>query len=252
MNELLLSIAPPEFLSWIGFVALAIALLGEVGVYIIPPKWEALHGAAVFGFAALAVAGYAVERIGDDAIIDALKHRATTAESALTKLKTPRTLTPERQQFVAEAVRSFAGQRYETAISQAADDGLAFWESLYATLEKAGWVYLPATSLSVGNPPAYLPIAAIPGVEIRFDPAKEHELSLAALALGNALHADGMEVAVNRNRESNPDEAKRGRPADRDWRPGAVTITSAKVTGRKRCRNDAQRMQRISVTILYS
>jgi hypothetical protein len=50
----------------------------------------------------------------------------------------------------------------------------------------------------VGNPPANIPIAAMPGVEIRFDPAKEHELAPATLALGSALHADGTVVAVNR------------------------------------------------------
>jgi hypothetical protein len=61
----------------------------------------------------------------------------------------------------------------------------------------------------VGNPPAGIPIAAIPGVEIRFDPAKEQELVSAALALGNALHADGMVVAVNRDLASNPNEANR-------------------------------------------
>jgi hypothetical protein len=61
----------------------------------------------------------------------------------------------------------------------------------------------------VGNPPAGIPIAAMPGVEIRFDPAQESELAPVALALGNALHADGTVVAANRNIHSNPDEAER-------------------------------------------
>jgi hypothetical protein len=99
-------------------------------------------------------------------------------------------------------VQLFKGQRYQTAISQAADDGPEFWESLYAPLEKAGWVYMPASSFSVGNPPAGIPVAAIPGIEVRFDPAKEQQMLPAALALGNALHADGTVVAVNRNRQS--------------------------------------------------
>jgi hypothetical protein len=34
-------------------------------------------------------------------------------------------------------------------------------------------------------------------LEIRFDPAKERELTAAALALANALHADKTIVAVN-------------------------------------------------------
>jgi hypothetical protein len=76
---------------------------------------------------------------GQITIIDALKNRATTAESALGKLKTPRTLTAERQREIANAIKLFASQRYRVAISSAADDGIAFWESLYAALESADW-----------------------------------------------------------------------------------------------------------------
>lgn len=135
--------------------------------------------------------------------------RAAEAQLALEKLKTPRTLGHDRQQFVIAAVKRFRGQRYRAAISQGADDGLAFWESLYVTLEKAGWIYLPAGGPSIGSPPAGIPIAAIPGVEIRFDPAKESELAPAALALGNALHADGTVVAVNRDTQVNLNDAER-------------------------------------------
>jgi hypothetical protein len=205
MGNFLLSITSPELLSWVGFVVLAIALVGEAAVWIFPKTLEAT---AAFVFAILAASGYAVERVGDDAIIDALKNRATIAESAFTKIKAPRTLRAERQQAVADVAQLYRGQRYQASISQGADDGLVFWESLYATLEKAGWIYLPAT-LGMGNPPAGVPIVAIPGVEIRFDPDKEQELAPAALALGNALHADGMVVAVNRNRQSNPNAAER-------------------------------------------
>jgi hypothetical protein len=89
MGSFLLSIASPETLSWAGFVVLAIALVGEAAVCIIPPKWETLHRELAFAFAILAAGAYAVERVGDDAIIDALKVRATTAESNAAKLKAP-------------------------------------------------------------------------------------------------------------------------------------------------------------------
>jgi hypothetical protein len=131
--------------------------------------------------------------------------RALEAQLALEKLKSPRTLGPDRQQVVADAAAPFAGQRYRAAISQGADDG---WESLYATLRRSGWVYLPA-SMGMGNPTAGIPIAAIPGIEIRLDPAKREKLEAAALALGNALHASKMVVAVNVERQSNPNEAER-------------------------------------------
>jgi hypothetical protein len=151
---------------------------------------------------------------GDELRKQTADAQARTAEArlALERLKTPRTLRPERQHFVTAATAAFAGQRYRTtAISQAADDGPAFWESLYGALEAAGWVYLPISpgQPAIGDPPAGIPIAAAPGVEIVFDPSREREETAPALALGNALHADGMAVAVNRDRQSNPSEADR-------------------------------------------
>jgi hypothetical protein len=148
------------------------------------------------------------EKFSNDRIATA-EEQARQAQSDLQNLKAPRTLRPERQQYVADATAPFSGQHYRVAISQGADDGIAFWESLNVALKKAGWIYLPVGAPSVGNPPAAIPIAALPGVEIRFDPAEENELKSAALALGNALHADGMVVAVNRDRQSNPNEAER-------------------------------------------
>lgn len=138
------------------------------------------------------------------------RERAANAELALEKAKAPRTLRLERQQVITAAVRSFAGQRYRVAIFSGADDGPPFWHSLYSALEKAGWVYVPPQGPpTVGIPPAGIPIVSLPGVEIRFDPAKEKELVAAALAFGNALHADGTVVAVNRDTQSNPNEADR-------------------------------------------
>lgn len=131
--------------------------------------------------------------------------KAAEANLALERLKAPRTLSLERQQLVAAATQSFARRRYRVAISQGADDGVAFWESMHPALQKARWVYLPSGGPSIGSPPASIPIAALPGIEIRFDPMEEQKLAPAALALGNALHADGTVVAVNRDSHSNPE-----------------------------------------------
>jgi hypothetical protein len=165
--------------------------------------------AAEAAFAAILVVIDSDIGIRQKAEIAVLFDRATKAELELVRLKAPRTLGPKRQQVVAEAAAPFKGQRYRAAISQGADDGLVFWESVYVTLQKAGWIYLPVNGPSMGNPPTGIPIAAMPGVEIRFDPAKERELTPAALALGNALHGDGTVVAVNRDMQSHPNEAER-------------------------------------------
>jgi hypothetical protein len=166
--------------------------------------WEADRRASQERVAALTTQGDQLRKETAEA-----NARAAEAQLALERLKTPRTLGPTRQEAIADAVRPFAGQRYRAAISQAADDGVAFWESLYTTLERATWKFIEAGRPSIGNPPAGIPIAAIPGIEIRFDPAKEKELAPAALALGNALHADGTVVAVNRDSQGSSGEADR-------------------------------------------
>jgi hypothetical protein len=167
--------------------------------------WDADRRASTEKIAALSTQGDELRKETAEA-----NARAAEAQLALEKLKTPRTLGPARQQVIVDVIGRFAGQRYRAAISQGADDGVAFWESLYTTLQRANWIFIPTGPPSVGDPPAGIPIAAIPGVEIRFDPAKERELTPAALALGNALHdADGMVVAVNRERQSNPNDAER-------------------------------------------
>jgi len=185
-----------------------VGLVGDLVVIVVPRERHNLEKALGVLFTFLVLAGVYVEHVGDDAISARFEARATIAESALAKLKAPRTLTPERQQAIATAAAPFAGQRFRAAISQGADDGVAFWESLYAPLKQAGWIYLPAT-LGMGNPAAGIPIAAIPGVEIRFDPSKRAEMTPPALALGNALHADATVVAVNTERQSYPNEDDR-------------------------------------------
>src|SRR5271154_2724010 len=93
MGHFLLSIASAETISWVGFVALGLALVGEVAVILIPPKWERLHKELAFGFAVLAAGGYAVERVGDEAIMAALQHRADSAEASLKQIEGPRDIT---------------------------------------------------------------------------------------------------------------------------------------------------------------
>jgi hypothetical protein len=96
MGSFLLSIASAETISWIGFAVLGLALVGEVGVILSPPRWEKLHKELAFGFAVLASGGYAVERVGDDAIIKALEKRATSAEAGLKVVTSARVITPDQ------------------------------------------------------------------------------------------------------------------------------------------------------------
>jgi len=131
MGPLLLSMFSPESLSWGGFVILILAMLGEVGVYVIPPRWEALHGAAVFGFAALAVAGYAIERVGDDAI--------TANEIAAIESRMNRVITPEKHAQIVGLLKD--APKGNILVDSASMDAEAsqFGDEIVSVLKDAGF-----------------------------------------------------------------------------------------------------------------
>jgi hypothetical protein len=183
VREVFLSLASPEMVSWAGFVMLAVALLGEVGVYFIHPKREALHGACVFGFAALAVIGYVVERIGDDAVL---------------KRFAPRDLSSIQETAVTDAVRGFGGQKYSVSIAQGIDDGCSFWKTLHSVLESAHWAYdaLKPNDLGACDPPAGIPIVSEPGVSVFVHREKENEIGRAAVSLASALTTQGIKATA--------------------------------------------------------
>jgi hypothetical protein len=211
MGDFLLSVASPETLSWMGFMVLAAALVGEAAVAIIPARWELLHKELAFGFAVLAASGYAVERLGDDAILRGLEARAAAAEQQL-KTFVARDLSVE-QERISTAVTPFSGQKYEVAIPQGIDDGFSFWKTLHSTLSGAGWEYVPPYSNSlwvkVGDaPPVSTTMVSVPGVTIFIDPAKLKDLDSVAIALGNALLKEGIKTGANVSSYHNDDETK--------------------------------------------
>jgi hypothetical protein len=106
MGALLLSIASPETISWAGFVMLIVALMGEAFVFFIPPSREKLHKELAFGFAILAAAGVAVETIGNDAIVEALQHRADAAETSLKQINGPRDITASEHSSLVNCLKN--------------------------------------------------------------------------------------------------------------------------------------------------
>jgi hypothetical protein len=139
VRDVLLSFASPESLSWTGFAMLAIALAGEVGVFVTPAKWERLHRELAFGFAVLAAVGYMIERVGDDAMLEALNSRATTAESELKKIS-PRRLVGDAAEK-ARAALSVAPMRLPIGVvSRLLDsEGQDFADDIADVFNKVGW-----------------------------------------------------------------------------------------------------------------
>jgi hypothetical protein len=105
MAELLLSFFSATALSWAGFAILIFAMLGEVVIWLIPETANT-HKNLAFAFAALAVAGYAIERVGDDATVHELETRATTAEDAYKSITTPRSIDGKQYAALVECLRA--------------------------------------------------------------------------------------------------------------------------------------------------
>jgi hypothetical protein len=141
MGNFLLSVASPDTLSWIGFVVLGLALVGEVGVNVIPSKFPAAHSAAAFGFAVLAAGGYAVERLGDDALIKGLETRATLAELEVEKMKHPRTVKNAAQ--AADKLREFKNIKFwivtETPDKDSGSEQMVLSEQMRHVFQVANW-----------------------------------------------------------------------------------------------------------------
>jgi hypothetical protein len=105
MRDVLLSLASPESLSWAGFLLLALGLLGEVGVLVLPAEKHFWHNVLGFVFAAVVLVGYVIGHIGDDAIGARSEARATEAELELTRIKEERKIRPDQRAKLVACLR---------------------------------------------------------------------------------------------------------------------------------------------------
>src|SRR6266851_5081750 len=119
MRQFLLSMASPEFLSWLGLLLLAAGLLGEVAVLVEPFENHWTHKPLGFAFAAIVLIGYVIGHIGDDAISARFESRAKIAEDTLKKLTSDRKLSDEQIGTLVQKIGSFGGQEYQIT---------TFWE----------------------------------------------------------------------------------------------------------------------------
>jgi hypothetical protein len=139
VREFLLSIASPQAVSWAGFIILGIALVGEAGLGVVPIKWERLHKELAFVFAVLAAGGYAIERIGDDAVLGKITQKADQAELALQKFREPRSISQDAAAKIIAEMQKFPKTPVVFGVVQEAEP-IALMERLSAVLISAGWV----------------------------------------------------------------------------------------------------------------
>jgi hypothetical protein len=157
VRELLLSIASPEFLSWTGFLLLALGLLGEVAVLVEPFEQHWTHKPLGFAFAAVVLVGYVIGHIGDDAITAKFESRATKAKTALERITSHRTI--KQPQSMVEKLKLFAGVPFDVGV-QTDGEPVDLMSQLAQALTDAGWIWKPAVGSLAFNIPGK-PIIAV-------------------------------------------------------------------------------------------
>jgi hypothetical protein len=130
-------------------------------------------------------------RQADDANKAALESKV-----ALERLRTPRTLDLAQQERVAAKVKEFAGQIFDVALDVGPEPATLL-DQIDDALKTAGWKPIGWTGGDVvlsrtGRVPAGM--VSMTGVVIQMHPEKIPEFSKAALALRDALLAEGIEA----------------------------------------------------------
>jgi len=185
MRELLLSLASPESLSWVGFLLLVIGLLGEVAVLIVPSQKYVLHASLGLLFAATVVVGVVIEHIGDDAILKAVETRAIKAEQRLAD----RTLSDEKIAEIGAQLAPFAGQQFTMNTYWQSKEPTNFTKRIgeNALIAVAHWQFIRPTGFLVGQ---------VSGVTVDVANDADERTKEAAAALVSALKAADVDATA--------------------------------------------------------
>jgi hypothetical protein len=195
MRDFLLGMASPEFWRNAGYLLVALGVIGIVAVMLFADHQRRLRKGLLF--VAVLLAGLALARFGESALLAEARERADEAELELAKIKTPRMLTPEAQRRVAAKVKQFAGQEFAGQVAPGSDDARPLWETLDKALTAAGWVRVPPIGLAVGDPPAGVPLVPNSGVTAFVAASRANEFAPIAQLLAAALMAEGIIAGVS-------------------------------------------------------
>src|SRR5262245_26671111 len=197
MSDFLLGMASPEFWRNGGYALVALGVIGVVAVILVADQKRAPQKGLALLFVAILVVGVLFVRFGSGALLSEARERADEAELELGKLMTPRMLAPAAQQRIAAKLRQFAGQEFAGQVAPGSDDARPLWETVEKTLAAAGWVRVPPLGLSVGDPPAGVPLVPNSGVTVFVAASRANEFAPIAQLLAAALMAEGIIAGVS-------------------------------------------------------
>ncbi len=162
----------------------AAALVGEAGAALVAivSKGEKLHKELTFILALVAAGGYAIERIGDDVILEALKTPRSFKDAAA-------------QHRVVEAISNFPGTPYVWV--QVAEMEVIFERAFLSALKEGGW---KGENAGIeGNDVAKLEelaAAGARGIKILYDPSRSADFKGPSEALMDALKKEGIAASA--------------------------------------------------------
>ena len=124
--------------------------------------------------------------------------KAAEAQLELAKFKAPRMLNPEQQLRIADKLKTFSGTVWDAAVGPQGDpEPIYLLRAIHAALVNAGWhqspwpsaerTYTDAPMLPVG-------MASVTNVIIDADPSRWDHFKPAAIALADALKAEGIDA----------------------------------------------------------
>lgn len=154
-----------------------------------------------------------LQRLSDEKVATAevlgaeANQRAAEANLALERFRAPRVLSDEQIDRIAEELRQFAGVQFDMGISSRDPELLRLVALLERALEKAGWTEIDfrgsdgvsAVRTRPGAPSIGTSVSAVGVIVGLSRPEKELPMvANAALALANALEAEGIETMYTR------------------------------------------------------
>ncbi len=188
-----------------GAIALAVSLASSFVLYKVADKTQSesdqkIAEATARGEEAKAEVAKANEhaKVLEKGIVDAnvraeeAKADAAKAKLALERFKAPRSLSPEQQGQIIDAVKGFAGQQFAGLVAGSVTDAWPLWAELHKILSAAGWVGMPPAGLAVGDPPAGVPVSPGKGVTVVVPTDDLQTLIPATNALISALNSEGI------------------------------------------------------------
>ena len=122
--------------------------------------------------------------------------RAAEAQAALEKFKAARSLSPEQQSTIVDAIKPFAGQEFAGTVAAGVPDASSLWATLDKTLRAAHWVRRLPWGLATGDPPAGIPVSPNKGVTIFVPQDDLASLAPAVNTLSSALNSAGLKTYV--------------------------------------------------------